>query len=167
AVDRGRCDSGMAKVGRRRRRFDRSGPLRRFGAGRYRHEGIRFHGGERGGPRSRRSRKGGSDMADNPLKKLSSLGQSIWYDYIRRDLVVGGGLKKRIEEDGLAGMTSNPTIFEKAIAGSDLYDEDIRDDGDGKPAGRLFEDLAVRDVQSAADVFKPTYDARRGGDGFV
>ncbi len=106
-------------------------------------------------------------MADNPLKKLASLGQSVWYDYIRRDLVQGGGLKKRIDEDGLAGMTSNPTIFEKAIAGSDLYDEDIRDDGDGKPPAQMFEGLAVRDVQSAADVFKPTYDARRGGDGFV
>jgi transaldolase len=106
-------------------------------------------------------------MTDNPLKRLAGLGQSVWYDYIRRDLVQGGGLKRLIDEDGLAGMTSNPTIFEKAIAGSSLYDEDIRGAGSGKPAPEVYEALTVRDVRSAADVFRPVYDARRGEDGFV
>ncbi|HVQ47330.1 MAG TPA: transaldolase family protein, partial [Gemmatimonadales bacterium] len=62
----------------------------------------------------------------NPLLLLSELGQSVWYDYITRDLLSSGELKRLIEDDGLRGMTSNPTIFEKAIAGSQLYDEDIR-----------------------------------------
>ncbi|MFY9552220.1 MAG: transaldolase [Thermoanaerobaculia bacterium] len=106
-------------------------------------------------------------MADNPLKRLESLGQSVWYDYIRRDLVEGGGLKRLIDEDCLRGMTSNPTIFEKAIAGSALYDQDIRSAAAGKPAAQIYEDLAVHDVRGAADVFRQTYDARRGQDGFV
>ena len=64
-------------------------------------------------------------MDKNQLKKLESLGQSIWLDYIRRDFIAGGELKKLIEEDGLRGMTSNPTIFEKAVLGSNVYDEFI------------------------------------------
>ncbi len=105
-------------------------------------------------------------MSKNPLLRLSELGQSVWYDYIRRDLVEGGGLKRLIEEDGLRGMTSNPTIFEKAIAGSSLYDGDIGA-GAGKPAPQVYEDLAVRDVRGAADVFRPVHDATQGADGFV
>ena len=66
-------------------------------------------------------------MKDNPLKKLELLGQSIWLDYIRRDLFSSGKLRKLIEDDGLTGMTSNPSIFEKAIAESNIYDQDIRD----------------------------------------
>ena len=78
----------------------------------------------------------------NPLKKLSELGQSVWYDYIRRDLYMGPELKKMIDEDGLAGMTSNPTIFEKAIAESELYDDDIRRyGGQRKDKAAVFEDL--------------------------
>jgi hypothetical protein len=65
-------------------------------------------------------------MKDNPLKQLGTLGQSIWLDYIRRDLIVGGELRRLIVEDGLRGMTSNPSIFEKAIADSHDYDENIR-----------------------------------------
>ena len=66
-------------------------------------------------------------MKDNPLKKLEALGQSIWLDYIRRDLITSGQLRRLIEDDGLQGMTSNPSIFEKAIAESNIYDQDIRD----------------------------------------
>ena len=105
-------------------------------------------------------------MSKNPLQRLSDLGQSVWYDYIRRDLVEGGGLKRLIEEDGLRGMTSNPTIFEKAIAGSSLYDDDIGA-GAGKSAPEAYESLAVRDVRGAADVFRPVHDACGGADGFV
>ena len=66
-------------------------------------------------------------MKDNPLKKLETLGQSIWLDYIRRDLIASGELRRLIEEDGLRGMTSNPSIFEKAIAESHIYDQDIHE----------------------------------------
>jgi len=107
-------------------------------------------------------------MSSNPLQQLAALGQSVWYDYIRRDLYRSGRLAELIRDDGLAGMTSNPTIFQKAIAETDLYDEDIRGLGsEGKDAGAIFEGLAVRDVQSAADVFRPVYDRSGGNDGFV
>ncbi len=107
-------------------------------------------------------------MADNPLKKLRELGQSVWYDYIRRDLITSGRLAELIRQDGLSGMTSNPTIFQKAIAETDLYDEDIRRlAGEGKNTAQIFEGLSVADVSAAADVFRGTYDATRGDDGFV
>ncbi len=104
----------------------------------------------------------------NPLLRLSQLGQSLWYDYITRDLVASGQLGRLIAEDGLRGMTSNPTIFEKAIAGSRLYDEDIRRLSDqGRAAGEIFESLAVADVRAACDVFMPLYQQSAGADGFV
>jgi transaldolase len=107
-------------------------------------------------------------MTGNPLKKLCELGQSVWYDYIRRDLYAGPELKRLIEEDGLSGMTSNPTIFQKAIAETDLYDEAIRRlSAEGRSAGALFEALAVEDVRGAADVFRPVFDRAGGNDGFV
>jgi len=105
-------------------------------------------------------------MSTNRLHALEALGQSVWLDYIRRDLVTGGGLAKLIEEDGLSGMTSNPTIFDKAIAGSSLYDGDIRDAA-GKDPFQVFDALAVRDVRAAADAFRATHDAAKGNDGFV
>ena len=104
----------------------------------------------------------------NPLLRLGLLGQSVWYDYITRDLVSSGKLARLITEDGLRGMTSNPTIFDKAIAGSRLYDDDIRRLSDrGKTAAEIFETLAVADVQSACDVFFPLYRQSGGTDGFV
>jgi transaldolase len=107
-------------------------------------------------------------MKDNPLRQLGTLGQSIWLDYIRRDLIVGGELRRLIEEDGLRGMTSNPSIFEKAIADSHDYDEDIRAMAlKGKGAEAIYETLSQRDVQSAADEFRPLYDRTDGKDGYV
>ncbi|MEO8089380.1 MAG: transaldolase [Gemmatimonadales bacterium] len=104
----------------------------------------------------------------NPLLGLSWLGQSLWYDYITRDLVASGQLGRLITEDGLRGMTSNPTIFEKAIAGSQLYDEDIRRLSEqGRSAGEIFEALAVADVRAACDTFMPLYRESAGYDGFV
>jgi transaldolase len=107
-------------------------------------------------------------MKDNPLRKLGTLGQSIWLDYIRRDLIVSGELRRLIEEDGLRGMTSNPSIFEKAIADSHDYDEDIRALAlEGKGVQAIYETLSQRDVQSAADEFRPLYDKTEGADGYV
>jgi transaldolase len=107
-------------------------------------------------------------MSSNPLKRLESLGQSIWLDYIQRDLIASGKLRRLIEEDGLRGMTSNPAIFEKAITGSHDYDDSIRALAlDGKGAQAMYDVLTVRDVQSAADEFRPLYDKTGGKDGYV
>src|ERR1044071_2909393 len=107
-------------------------------------------------------------MKQNPLLKLQELGQSIWLDYTRRDLIAGGELRRLIEEDGLRGMTSNPSIFEKAIANSQNYDEDIRAKAhEGKDTNAIYEALSQRDVQSAADEFRPLYDKEDAHDGYV
>jgi transaldolase/transaldolase/glucose-6-phosphate isomerase len=104
----------------------------------------------------------------NPLVRLGELGQSPWYDYITRDLVTAGELARLIAEDGLRGMTSNPTIFEKAIAGSRLYDEEIRTLTDsGRSAQEIFEHLAIADVRAACDAFGGVYEATGGADGLV
>ena len=104
----------------------------------------------------------------NPLVRLGELGQSPWYDYITRDLLTSGELGRLIAEDGLRGMTSNPTIFEKAIAGSRLYDEDIRIHADaGRSPQEIFEHLAVADVQAACDLFAPVFRESDGADGLV
>jgi transaldolase len=106
----------------------------------------------------------------NPLKELAGQGQSIWLDYIRRNLIRSGELKRMVEDDGIRGVTSNPTIFEKAIAGSTDYDEAL---GamlavDAKaPVEQLYEPLAIEDIQMAADVLRPVYDASHGDDGYV
>jgi transaldolase len=107
-------------------------------------------------------------MTENALQRLAALGQSVWYDYIRRDLYTSGKLAALIREDGLAGMTSNPTIFQKAIAETSLYDDEIRRfSAEGRDTFRIFEGLAVEDVSRAADVFRPVYEATGGNDGFV
>jgi transaldolase len=107
-------------------------------------------------------------MKDNPLKKLELLGQSIWLDYIRRDLFSSGKLRRLIDEDGLRGMTSNPSIFEKAIAESNIYDQDIRDLAlKKKDVKATYETLSQRDVQSAADEFRSVYEKTDGKDGYV
>src|SRR5207245_3550060 len=104
----------------------------------------------------------------NPLKALLEFGQSPWMDYIRRDLLTSGGLKKMIQEDGLMGMTSNPTIFEKAITGSKDY-SDILESPEAKKldAKGVYERIAIRDVQDATDIFKPVYQQTKRRDGYV
>ncbi len=107
--------------------------------------------------------------ATTPLNDLLKFGQSIWLDYIRRDLLTGGELKRLIAEDGVRGMTSNPTIFEKAITGSTLYDDllaSLRPRTDLDTKGR-FEILAIRDIQDAADLFRPVYESTKRRDGYV
>jgi transaldolase len=107
-------------------------------------------------------------MKSNPLIQLGTLGQSLWLDYIRRDLIAGGRLRRLIEDDGLRGMTSNPSIFEKAIVDSHDYDEDIRVMArQGKGVFAIYESISQRDVQSAADEFRPLYDRTDGRDGYV
>ena len=104
----------------------------------------------------------------NPLTQLAVLGQSVWLDYIRRQLLTSGELQRLIGEDSLAGMTSNPTIFDQAITGSHDYDEELRALARaGKPAQEIYETLGVQDVQTAADLFRPVYDRTNGRDGFV
>jgi transaldolase / glucose-6-phosphate isomerase len=104
----------------------------------------------------------------NPLKGLLAYGQSPWMDYVRRDLLTSGQLKKYIDDDGLRGMTSNPAIFEKAITGSNLYN-DILNSPEAKrlDANGVFEKIAFRDIQDACDIFKPVYAASNRRDGYV
>jgi transaldolase len=107
-------------------------------------------------------------MSMNPLRRLVELGQSVWYDYIRRDLYRGSELRRLIEEDGLRGMTSNPTIFEKAIDETELYDDDMRRlAAKGANSATVFESLAVEDVRRAAETFQSVYEKTGGDDGFV
>ncbi len=99
---------------------------------------------------------------------MKTLGQSIWLDYIRRDMITGGELRRLIEDDGLRGMTSNPSIFEKAIAESNIYDQDIRDMAlKKKDVKTIYETLSQRDVQNAADEFRSVYENTDGKDGYV
>lgn len=106
-------------------------------------------------------------MKQNPLEKLETFGQSIWLDYIRRDLITSGELERMIEEDGLRGMTSNPSIFEKAIAESNIYDGDIHNLSlQQKDVNSIYETISQQDVKDAADKFKPLYDST-GEDGYV
>jgi len=104
----------------------------------------------------------------NPIKELLDYGQSPWMDYIRRDLLTGGGLKKMIDGDGLRGQTSNPSIFEKAVTGSELY-KDILSSSEVKTlnAKGVYEKIAIRDVQDACDIFKPVYVSTKRRDGYV
>jgi transaldolase len=107
-------------------------------------------------------------MKDNPLKRLGSLGQSVWLDYIRRDLISSGKLRHLIDDDGLRGMTSNPSIFEKAIAESNIYDQDIHDMAmRKKDIKSIYEALSQRDVQNAADEFRSVYEKTGEKDGYV
>jgi len=107
-------------------------------------------------------------MKNNPLKQLGTLGQSIWLDYLHRKLLTDFGLKRLIEGDGLRGVTTNSSIFEKAIAGSHEYDEDIRYMTlEGNDIKEIYEALTIGDVQRAADEFRPLYDKTGGKDGCV
>lgn len=103
----------------------------------------------------------------NPLNKLHQLGQSIWLDFFDREIMDTGRLQKLIDEDDLAGITSNPSIFEKAIASGSDYDEDIRKMSGTGSKEDIFFDFAVKDIRRAADILRPVFDAANGTDGFV
>src|SRR3569833_4146703 len=106
----------------------------------------------------------------NPLKRLQDFGQSVWYDNIERKLLRSGELSRMIKIDGVRGITSNPTIFEKAIGGSGDYDASlarlIQDQNHPEPR-EVFFGLAIEDLQAAADLLKPVYMATKGRDGLV
>lgn len=106
-------------------------------------------------------------MMKNPLLRLREYGQSVWLDLLSRKLIQSGQLQQLIDSDGLSGVTSNPAIFEKAI-GSGEYEADIRALLDkGKTPLEIYEELAVKDIQEAADLLRPIYDQTGGADGFV
>lgn len=107
-------------------------------------------------------------MPENPLRKLEAYGQSIWMDFIRRGTISSGELKKWIDEDGVSGVTSNPSIFEKAIGGSHDYDHAIHSLAvQGVSVDEIYQAVTVEDIQRAADLFRPQYDRLDGKDGFV
>jgi transaldolase/transaldolase/glucose-6-phosphate isomerase len=103
----------------------------------------------------------------NPLKALGEQGQSVWLDYMRRNLITSGELQRLIDNDGVKGLTSNPTIFQKAVEAGDDYDEFFREwASKGASAGDVFEALAIRDIGDAARVFRPVFDQTRHRDGY-
>ncbi len=109
-------------------------------------------------------------MGGNPIHELHELGQSVWLDQISRELLSDGTLARAVEAGEVPGLTSNPTIFEKAISGSADYDEAVRDllgDHPDVEAERLYEGLAVRDIQDAADLLRPIWERTEGVDGYV
>ncbi len=106
--------------------------------------------------------------AENPLKQLEHLGQAVWLDYIRRHLLTSAEFRRMLDEDGLKGMTSNPTIFEKAIAGSTDYDDQLKVLAPtGKSIDEIYEALSMDDIRMAADAFRPLYDKTGGTHGYI
>jgi hypothetical protein len=111
---------------------------------------------------------GGMAMKQNPLLDIQIFSQSVWLDLIRRGMLSSGELQQLIEEDGLRGVTSNPSIFEKAIAGSHDYDDATRALAlEGTSVEDIYQALTMEDVQRTADLFRPIYDQTEGRDGFV
>ncbi|HWF77947.1 MAG TPA: transaldolase [Caulobacteraceae bacterium] len=105
----------------------------------------------------------------NPLRELEAAGQAVWLDYLHRKILENGELKRLIDEDGIKGLTSNPSIFEKAIGSGDAYDDRVQaalKTTDGAPMS-IYERIAIADIQAAADIFRPTWDRLGGKDGFV
>ena len=107
-------------------------------------------------------------MAENPLKQLERYGQAPWLDYIRRTLLPSPEFKRMLTEDGLKGMTSNPTIFEKAIDGSSDYDQQFEQlVREGKEVMEIYEALTIQDIQTACDALRPLYDSTASKHGYV
>jgi transaldolase len=106
--------------------------------------------------------------AQSPLHRLSALGQSVWVDFLSRELIRGGGLQSMIDNDAVVGATSNPTIFEKAMTHGEAYDDQLYElTSQGLDAGQTFWRLAEQDIGEACEVFRPVWESRSGGDGFV
>jgi transaldolase len=106
--------------------------------------------------------------ARSPIARLNDYGQSPWYDNLTRQLITGGGLARLVEEDGIRGVTSNPTIFEKAMSSGEGYDDQLKElIGSGAPIDSAYWALVLDDIRHATDVLRPTYDALDGADGYV
>src|SRR6516225_8347180 len=104
----------------------------------------------------------------NPLLLLQKFGQSVWLDFIRRNLITSGELKRLIDHDGLLGITSNPSIFEKAITGSTDYTDFLQQlQSENLSSAEIYERIAIRDIQAAADFMLPVYQATKRRDGYV
>jgi len=106
-------------------------------------------------------------MPENRLRQLHDAGQSLWLDFIDRSILRNGDLVRRIRDDALTGMTSNPTIFEKALAEGSAYDDQLRGAPSGLTAMDMFELVETSDVRDACDIFAPVYEATKGADGYV
>lgn len=107
-------------------------------------------------------------IKQNPLQKLADYGLSPWFDYIRRDLITSGELQRLVDEEGLKGMTSNPAIFEKALSAGDDYKDFIKENAPtAKNSVVLYEQIAIRDIQNAADILKPVYEKTEKRDGYI
>lgn len=104
----------------------------------------------------------------NPLKQLKTLGQSVWYDNIDRSQLNSGQFKRMLDEDGIVGVTANPTIFEKSISSGHAYDEQIAQlIGEGKSTDDIYEAVVIQDIRTVADLLRPIYDSSEGKDGYV
>jgi transaldolase len=107
-------------------------------------------------------------MAKSPLHEVAARGQSVWFDTLSRDLVHSGELKRMMKEDAVTGVTSNPSIFQKALSQGEAYDEQLRESFEKTDdAAEIFFQLALDDIRDACDVLRPAYDASEGGDGYV
>src|SRR3982750_1184799 len=104
----------------------------------------------------------------NKLREIEALGQAIWIDNLNRDLLDDGKMRELFEQDGISGVTSNPTIFEKGMGHSDRYDDVFREvAAETEDTQEIFERLALRDVRDAADLLHPVFDSTEGQDGYV
>src|SRR5579885_481838 len=104
----------------------------------------------------------------NPLLQLKTEGQSVWYDNIDRAQLVSGEFKRLLDEDGITGVTANPTIFEKSISSGQAYDEQMKQlIREGKSTNEIYEALVIQDIRTVADLLRPIYDRTNGQDGYV
>src|SRR3954470_9199389 len=108
----------------------------------------------------------GFPMTNNPTVEVQKYGQSLWYDNLSRDMIQSGELRMLIDDYGVLGMTSNPTIFEKAIGEGKLYDDTIMETFDLE-VNEAFDKLAIEDIRQAADLLRPIFDRTKGNDGYI
>src|SRR5712692_5825428 len=154
-------------MGALRRRRRRHRPLRCVGARSDRPRRARLHPRERRGA-CRRTAPERRHRMTSAIARLNDFGQSPWYDNLARPLLTGGGLAERVKDDGIRGVTSNPTILDKAIGAGEGYDKQL---AECARAGMSIEDtywaVLLDDIVAATEVLRPVFDAQQGGDGFV
>ena len=162
---RGRSHLRVGALRRRRRGYR---PLRRLGTRPVGLGEVRVHRRERRRACPRAARERRKNMSESAIARLNDFGQSPWYDNLARPLLTGGGLQQLVDDDGIRGVTSNPTILDKAIGAGDGYDEQLADCARrGLSIEDTYWEVVLADIVSAADLLRPVYDAQGGGDGFV